>query len=173
MFFPDYYGIEIKCTTRFSNYPISLFSLAFDGTYLFEMKRIAETYGIFDNTFKNTKFLYCSVNAKNYTYLANGIKLKLDVSYEEEKIYLVVYDKNNILIERESFWSFELLHKKLERKLKYLAFVSAKKLVKNGKIYFYYYDIQFMKLKNFYVFLELVKIGKIRLINNVVVYICF
>ena len=80
---------------------------------------------------------------------------------EEEKIYLVVYDKNNILIERESFWSFELLHKKLECKLKYLAFVSAKKLVKNGKIYFYYYDIQFMKLKNFYVFLELVKIGKI------------
>ena len=127
---PDFEGIEIKTKLDGTKPAITLFSATFDGTYLFEMKRIAETYGIFDNTFKNTKFLYCSVNAKNYTYLANGIKLKLDVSYEEEKIYLVVYDKNNILIERESFWSFELLHKKLECKLKYLAFVSAKKLVK-------------------------------------------
>ena len=26
MYFPDYYGTEIKCTTRYSGYPISLFS---------------------------------------------------------------------------------------------------------------------------------------------------
>ena len=30
MFLPDYYGIEVKCTQRFSRYNISLFSLAFD-----------------------------------------------------------------------------------------------------------------------------------------------
>ena len=44
MFFPDYYGIEIKCTTRFSNYPISLFSLAFDGTYLYQMNLLLQKY---------------------------------------------------------------------------------------------------------------------------------
>ena len=43
-FFPDYYGIEIKCTTRFSNYPISLFSLAFDGTYLYQMNLLLQKY---------------------------------------------------------------------------------------------------------------------------------
>lgn len=37
MFFPDYYGIEIKCTTRFSRYPITLFTKAFDGPSLYEM----------------------------------------------------------------------------------------------------------------------------------------
>ena len=29
--FPDYYGTEIKCTGRYSKYPISLFTVAFDG----------------------------------------------------------------------------------------------------------------------------------------------
>ena len=37
MYFPDYYGTEIKCTTRYSGYPISLFSLSFDGKYLYQM----------------------------------------------------------------------------------------------------------------------------------------
>ena len=31
MFFPDFKGIEIKATQRFSRYPITLFSKAFDG----------------------------------------------------------------------------------------------------------------------------------------------
>lgn len=30
-YLPDYNGIEIKCTTRFSRFPISLFSKSFDG----------------------------------------------------------------------------------------------------------------------------------------------
>lgn len=158
---PDFEGIEIKTKLDGTKPLITLFSATFDGTYLFEMKRIAETYGEFDSTFKSAKFFYCSVDAKNYTYLANGIKLKLEVSYSEKRIYLAVYDKNNILIDHESFWSFELLQEKLEHKLNYLAFISAKKMVKNGKIFFYYYDIQFMKLRNFYTFLKLVEIGKI------------
>lgn len=33
MYFPDYHGIEIKCSQRFSRYPINLFSLAFDGQH--------------------------------------------------------------------------------------------------------------------------------------------
>lgn len=45
MYFPDYYGIEIKCSQRFSRYPINLFSLAFDGPNLYEMNRILQTYG--------------------------------------------------------------------------------------------------------------------------------
>lgn len=45
MFFPDYYGTEIKCTTRFSGYLISLFLKSFDGPLLYEMSRILEKYG--------------------------------------------------------------------------------------------------------------------------------
>lgn len=44
MFFPDYQGIEIKCTTGFSRYPISPFSKSFDGPSFFEMNRLINTY---------------------------------------------------------------------------------------------------------------------------------
>lgn len=158
---PDFEGVEIKTKLDGTKPMVTLFSATFDGKYLFEMKRIAETYGKFDSIFKNAKFFYCSVNAINYTWLDDDIKVKLEVSYEEQRLYLAVYDKGNNLIDHESFWSFELLQEKLENKLKYLAFVSAKKLVKNGKIFFNYYNIQFMELKNFSVFLKLVEIGKI------------
>ena len=46
MFFPDYQGIEIKCTTRFSRYPISLFSKSFDDPSFFEMNRLINIYEI-------------------------------------------------------------------------------------------------------------------------------
>lgn len=36
MFFPDFNGVEIKTTTRFSRYNISLFSMSFDGPNLLE-----------------------------------------------------------------------------------------------------------------------------------------
>lgn len=49
MFFPDYQGIEIKCTTGFSRYPISLFSKSFDDPSFFEMNRLINIYWIEDN----------------------------------------------------------------------------------------------------------------------------
>ena len=53
MFFPDYKGIEIKCTQRFSRYPINLFSSAFDGPSFYEMNRLLNTYGKVDTIYKN------------------------------------------------------------------------------------------------------------------------
>ena len=50
MYFPDYYGIEIKCSQRFSRYPLNLFSLSFDGPELYEMNRLLKK--IWDIRFK-------------------------------------------------------------------------------------------------------------------------
>lgn len=52
---PDYKDIEIKCTTRFSRYPISLFSIAFDGPTDKEIIIINEKYGSFDKDFCDKK----------------------------------------------------------------------------------------------------------------------
>ena len=67
MFFPNYQGIEIKCTTRFSRYPISLFSKSFDDPSFFEMNRLINTYGTEDNIYKGRKILMANlkVNEKN------------------------------------------------------------------------------------------------------------
>lgn len=43
--FPDFRNIEIKCTQRYSRYPIGLFNKTFDGPRLFETNYILETYG--------------------------------------------------------------------------------------------------------------------------------
>ena len=39
LYFPDYYGIEIKCTTHYSKYPLYLFTIAFDGPTFPEIDR--------------------------------------------------------------------------------------------------------------------------------------
>ena len=57
MYFPDYYGTEIKCTTRYSGYPISLFSLSFDGKYLYQMNLLLQKYGISNPEYPNKKRL--------------------------------------------------------------------------------------------------------------------
>lgn len=60
MFFPDYYGIELKCTSRYSRYPLYLFTLAFDGPTFPEINRIVEKYGDYDKDFKDKKVLFAN-----------------------------------------------------------------------------------------------------------------
>lgn len=51
LYFPDYYGTEIKCTSRYSRYPLFLFTVAFDGPSFPEINRIVEKYGYLDKTY--------------------------------------------------------------------------------------------------------------------------
>ena len=90
-YLPDYNGIELKCTTRFSRYPISLFSKAFDGPNDFEMNRLLKTYGKKDIQFEWKFQLFGVVRTRRLT-LINSNYFKLEVSREDKKIYLLVYD---------------------------------------------------------------------------------
>ena len=64
MFFPDYNGVELKTTTRFSRYNINLFSLTFDGPSLFESNYMLETYGKIDNLLPQKKDFICKFKIK-------------------------------------------------------------------------------------------------------------
>lgn len=55
MFFPDYYGIELKCTSISSQYPLFLFSIAFDGPTFPEINRIVEKFGYPDKDYPEKK----------------------------------------------------------------------------------------------------------------------
>lgn len=167
---PDFDGIEIKTKQDETTPFLTLFSATFDGTYLFEMRRVAEMYGEYDRSFKNKKILYCSVNSLNFTRLTSGVKMRINVCFEEKKVYLLIYDNFGNLIDRQSYWSFELLKGKLERKLSYLALVSAKRSVAVEREFFYYYDIKFMRLKSFSEFLRLLDLGKISIYFKYGVY---
>ena len=92
MFFPDFQGIEIKCTQRFSRYPITLFSSAFDGPSLYEMNQLLNKYGKNDIIYKNRKILNATLSCNKQILVNNKYYFKLEVAEDEERLYLSIYD---------------------------------------------------------------------------------
>jgi len=163
MFFPDYYGIEIKCTSRFSGYPVVLFSSSFDGPSLYETNRLLNLYGIQDEKYTDRKIIMSNLKYNKNVLVNDKYFFKITISDEEQKLYLEIYDLFNNLIEKQSFITFETLKTKLEIKLSNLALVYASKKMDNGHPYFRYYKINIYKLKSFKTFIELIKNGTITL----------
>lgn len=65
MFWADFEGIEIKCKSRFSRFPIALFTQAFDGPYLYQTNIILTKYGKRHPKFTNRKVLITDLNFQN------------------------------------------------------------------------------------------------------------
>lgn len=157
LFFPDYQGIEIKCTQRFSRYPITLFSSAFDGPSLYEMNELLNKYGKNDIIYKDKKVLNATLVYNKKVLVNNKYYFKLEISENEQKLYISIYDSTNKLIERNSFINFETLKTKLEIKLSTLALVFASKKEIDNYPHFRYYKIIFYKLISFKKFIDLLK----------------
>lgn len=157
MFFPNYQGIEIKCTTRFSRYPISLFSKSFDDPSFFEMNRLINTYGTEDNIYKGRKILMANLKVNEKISINNNYYFELKIDKKKGKIYINIYDNNNKLIENEPYISFNSLKEHLEVKLTNLAIVYASKKEIDDKINYRYYKMCIYKLISFDKFIELLE----------------
>ena len=174
MFFPNYQGIEIKCTTRFSRYPISLFSKSFDDPSFFEMNRLINTYVTEDNIYKGRKILMANLKVNEKISINNNYYFELKIDKKKGKIYINIYDNNNKLIENEPYISFNSLKEHLEVKLTNLAIVYASKKEIDDKINYRYYKMCIYKLISFDKFIELLEnsiiktsiIGRISLSGN-------
>lgn len=168
MYFPDYNGIEIKCSQRFSRYPITLFSLAFDGPNLYEMNRIVSKYGKTDIIYNDRKQLQGEIYVNKYQQINNNY-FKLKIDEENKKIILAVYDLNYQLLEENTYIDFETIKTRLELKLSNLAMVYASKKLIEQKNYFRYYQITIYQLKSFNIFLELLNqdLIKVSLVGRV------
>lgn len=156
MYFPDYYGIEIKCTQRFSRYPINLFSISFDGPRLYEMNRLLKTYGIKDEKHLNKLQLQGQVYINKYNKINNNY-FKLKLNQETKKLIICVYDKDLNLLEEEAYIDFETIKLRLTLKLSNLAVVYASKKKENEKLKFRYYKITLYKLKSFDRFIKMLE----------------
>ena len=141
MYFPDYYGIEIKCSQRFSRYPINLFSLAFDGPNLYEMNRLLMTYGKEDIKYKGKFQLQGSIHVNKYTQINNNY-FKLKIDKENQKIIVAIYDLDYQLLEEQTYIDFTTIKSRLELKLTNLAVVYASKKKIDNNPYFRYYLIE-------------------------------
>lgn len=159
---PDYYGTELKCTGRYSRYPISLFTVSFDGPTFPEINRIVDKYGYPDKDFKDKKVLFASVSSRYKILLPSGYYLGLDIDKKEEKIYLCAYDSEGSFIERKSFVYFKSVYDHLYLKLNRLALIYASKKIIDGEAHFRYYKIVVYLLKDFDTFLKLLEKGIIK-----------
>lgn len=156
MYFPDYNGLEIKCSQRYSRYPIKLFSLSFDGPNLYEMNRLLELYGLPDEIYKEKKQLQGQIKINEYERI-NDNYFKLKIDKKSKKILISIYDLNKQLIEEKTYIEFETIKSRLELKLSNLAMVYASKKIIDNNLYFRYYLITIYKLKSFETFLKLLE----------------
>ena len=166
--FADYNGIELKCTTNTYS-PITLFSMNFDGPSSYELQRIANKFGHPDNIFKNRTIIYSSLSCNNDYLVSEKYYFKIQIDKYNNKIYLVITDKNHKLIEKQCYITFENIKKHLDIKLKYLAIIYAFKKHINEKKYFKYYNLLLYKFKDFDTFLKLIEknIIKIQMILRI------
>ena len=162
LYLPDYLGTEIKCTGRYSRYPITLFTAAFDGPTFPEINRIIDKYGYPDRDYPDKKVLFVNISCLKKIFVSSSYQFKLEIDYVEEKVYLCVYDLKGELIERESFVYFTTLYNHLVLKLNRLAVVYASKKIIDNEKYFRYYKIGVYKLKSFEKFLELLNNGTVK-----------
>lgn len=167
LFFPDYNGIEIKCTTFFSKYPLYLFTIAFDGPSFPEINRLIELYGHEDKDYNEKKVLFTKLCFNSYNEILHKYLFKLNII--DDKLYLEVYDKNYNLIERKSFVYLDSIKKHIIAKLNDICYITAYKKKEDNEIYFRYSKLKLYKLRSIDTFFDLLKndIIKIDLIARV------
>jgi len=167
-YLPDYKSIEIKCTSRFSRYAMTMFTVAFDGPNENEISRLVNKYGWYDEDFKDKKVLFTKLGFSYFNTINNDkYNLLLELDEKEGKIYLCVYNKRKKLIERKSYVYISTVLNHLNIKLKKLALIYAS--IKKGEDNYYrYYRILCYKLKSEELFIKLLKedIIEVRLISR-------
>ena len=152
---PDYKDIEIKCSSRYSQFPLFMFTLAFDGPTDFEISRLVEKYGYYDHDFPDKKVIFRKISNEHNEN--NKYNFSFEVDRGKEKIYLCVYNGKGDLLERESYITFNSLKEHLYTKMKKIAYIKASAKKVNGINYYRYYLICMYKLKEFDVFLNLLE----------------
>ena len=114
--------------------------------------------------------MQCFVSTSTYSTLHSGYKFKLEIDYLKEKIYLLIFNKYNELIEKKIYWDFDDLIKMINKKLNILAIVNFKKQITNNITQFHYTKINYYNIKSSAVFFKLIEIGKIKINFDLGIY---
>lgn len=160
---PDYYGIEIKTRRSYSKAYITLFGAVPTGACYYEVKRLRDTYGYRDPKDVNLKQLNVEIFANKLSKAGIKYYFELKVDRSFEKIFLYIYDRKKNLIDRSTYWDFDILKERLYGKLQVLALIKAWTNWIGGCEYFKYYKMNIYILKNFDCFIDLIERGIIKI----------
>ena len=159
--FPDYKNIEIKCSQRYSRYPLNLFNKTLDGPRLFELDYILKKYGT--KYYEGSDKYYLFVNLLyNQSVLVNEkYFFKLYLNEMQKRLCIDIYNLQKELLDT-CYIDFISLKEHLELKLSNLVVVYASKMNANNQNHFRYYLLTYYKLKSVDLFFELIKKGVIK-----------
>ena len=133
---PDFYDIEIKTHETAAKSLLTLFTKS--PTYPRRANtHLRETYGKADEYGNHILHQTVSGNRKSNSNSYN-YDFKINVDWEKQLLILEVYDKKDNLVDNSVYWSFESLKKQIEKKLKYVAVVSAVSKIEDGVKYYKY-----------------------------------
>lgn len=152
--FPDYKEIEIKTSTRFSNFPVSLFSSTFIGYHEYESDYILNNYGIYDKVYKDRKVFNLALK---YNKLIEYGDYYFELKVLDDGIVTYVYNQDKTLIDKIGYIDFDTVRTRAEIKIKKMVLIKASKKKEDNNLYYRYYQIDCYILKEFKNFIEAIK----------------
>lgn len=154
---PDFGSIEIKTKSKSKFDYVNLFNCVPTGPYYHEVDRIKDLFGYPDSKLNKFKVLNGEVFCNKLTKIGNKFYFKLNIYKNKKRITLSIFDRQNHKIEENTYWDFDVLEEKLNRKLTYLALINADKKIVNGKNFFKYNTLSLYRLKGFDTFINLME----------------
>ena len=166
---PDLHGFEVKSQRALSSSYVTLFTKS-PTMPKSANTMLRENYGSYDSKYPDLKVLHASIFSTRDSQHKSGYKFTLDLDDDNQRLYLII--KKDWLIENsETYWSYEVLKKTMEKKLTNLAFAKVKTRLINGEEEFYFNEATifsgFLGLDNF---LDLLRRGEIMFDIRVGVY---
>ena len=157
----DFKGIEIKSQRAYTGSYLTLFTKA--PTWPQSANTLLrERYGTPDKEYDDVKVLHTSIFADQFNTHKSGYGFKIKIDRINEKILLLVKNlKEEKIVSDEIYWSFEVIRNVIEKKLQYLAYITAKVKNENNKEFFHFTSMIILKGLTFDKFLNLFEDGYI------------
>lgn len=154
---PDYEDIEVKSQRALTSSMLTLFTKS--PTYPRGINSfLREEYGNYSEKYVGKKILFTTISAKKFNTHVSGHDFKIKVDRDNKRLVLQIRKNDSkAMVFENAYWSFDVLAKTLEKKLKHIAYVTADVDVRDGINYFNYRKIQFINdftFENFLIALE-------------------
>ncbi len=138
---PDFGDIEIKTKRQATSSMITLFTKSPDYPPKANTM-LREQYGYPSPKYENMNILHTTVQAKEFNTHANGLGYKIEIDDANKRLILYIKDlQTKQLLLNNVYWAFDKIESALNKKLKFIAIVSADEKKENNKNYFWFKEI--------------------------------
>ena len=154
---PDFKGIEIKTQLGYTKSALTLFTLTPIKNNDRSTKYILENFGYPDKNNKGFKTFKGDVFYNKNNLIAYKYIFKTKIDYKRKILRLIILNCDFEVINESIYWNLSDIKERLFTKLNYLAYIKGYPYKKDNEIYYKYTNINIYKLKDFNIFLELLK----------------